>query len=136
MSTKIVINLPVSDLSRSTVFYEALGFKKDHSCSDQNAVTVKWTDEIVVMLLVKDFYKTFIGGKEISDTAKTSSVILSLAFDSKEAVQKFAETAKMHGGDFRKMSSPDSDEAVMFGYDVEDPDGHIWEPTWIDPKFI
>lgn len=136
MSTKIVINLPVKDLAKSTLFYEALGFQNDPTCSDQNAVTVKWTDEILVMLWVHDAYKPFARNREIADTHKTNGVILSLAMDSKEAVQKFAETAKANGGDFHKMTSPDSPEDMMTGYDVEDPDGHIWEPTWIAAESI
>ena len=132
MSTKIVINLPVKDLAKSTAFYQAIGFSFDPSCSDENAATVKWTEEILVMLWKNDSYKTFIGGREIGDASKTNSVILSLGMDSKEAVRKFAETAKANGGDFYKMQSPDSTEDMMFGFEVMDLDGHTWEPTWIN----
>lgn len=93
-----------------------------------------WSDDIVVMLVTHDFYQTFIGSKQIADTATTSSVLLALSLDSKEAVQQFADTAKVNGGDFYQidMGIP---QDQMFGYEVSDPDGHHWEPIWMSPDF-
>lgn len=134
MSKQIFVNLPVSDLARSTAFYEALGFTKNPDFSDDNASAMVWTDEIYVMLLKHDFYKNFLRGKEIADTAKTSGVLLALSLDSKEAVQQFADTAKQNGGDYYQvnMGAP---ENMMFGLEVQDPDGHSWEPVWMSADF-
>ena len=134
MAKKIYINLPVSDLAKAIAFYEALGFVKNPIFSDENACGVSWSDDIVVMLLKYDFYKKFLSGKEIADTHKTSSVLLSLSMDSKEEVQKFADTAKANGGDFYQvdMMAPAD---MMFGYEVQDPDGNTWEPVWMSPNF-
>lgn len=134
MSKQIYINLPVTDLAKSTAFYEALGFVKNPMFSDENASAMQWSDDIVVMLLVHDFYKKFPRNREIADTKKTSSVLLALSFDSKEDVQKFADTAKANGGDYYRVDMGMSEDA-MFGYEVEDPDGHIWEPLWMSPDF-
>ena len=54
--------------------------------------------------------------------------------ESKEAVQNFADTAKANGGDYYK-TGPDVPEDVMFGYDVTDLDGNVWEPIWMKPNF-
>lgn len=134
MSKQIYINLPVGDLAKSTAFYEALGFAKNPTFSDEKASGMMWSDNIVVMLLSHDFYKRFIGNKQIADTATTSSALLALSLDSKEAVQQFADTAKANGGNYYAVDMGIESDA-MFSYEVEDPDGHVWEPLWMDPNF-
>lgn len=135
MSKQIYVNLPVSDLKKSTGFYEALGFTKNAMFSDSNASSMMWSNNIVVMLLKHDFYKKFIGEKEVADTARTSGVLLALSLDSKEDVQKFADVAKENGGDYYRVDMGiDSD--MMFSYEVEDPDGHTWEPMWMNADFV
>src|SRR3989344_1391403 len=135
MSKQIYVNLPVSDLKKSTGFYEALGFTKNAMFSDSNASSMMWSNNIVVMLLKHDFYKKFIGEKEVADTARTSGVLLALSLDSKEDVQKFADVAKENGGDYYRVDMGiDSD--MMFSYEVEDPDGNTWEPMWMNADFV
>lgn len=134
MPKQIYVNLPVSDLDKSTAFYEALGFTKNPNFSDGNASSMMWSDDIVVMLLKHDFYKTFLRDKEIGDAKATSSVLLCLSMDSKDDVQKFADTATANGG--TSYATPTGvPEELMFSYEVSDPDGHTWEPMWMDPNF-
>ena len=134
MPKQIYINLPVSDLTKATAFYEALGFIKQPDFSNDTATGLKWSDEIFVMLLTHDFYKKFIQDKDIIDATKTSGVLLALSLNSREDVQKFAETAQQNGGDYYHvdMGMP---EEMMFGYEVQDPDGNGWEPVWMSPNF-
>lgn len=134
MAKQIFVNLPVRGLQKSTAFYEALGFTKNPAFSDDNASSMMWSEEIVVMLLKHDFYKNFIRNKAIGDTKTTSSVLLAIGLESRDAVQRFADTAKANGGDYYRvdMGVP---EDMMFGYEVEDPDGHIWEPVWMNQNF-
>lgn len=134
MNKKVFINLPVRDLAKSTAFYEALGFTKNPTFSDQHASAMQWSEDIVVMLLIHDFYTKFPRNRVIADTQKTSAVLLALSLDSKEAVQKFAETAKANGGDYYRVDMGIPEDA-MFGYEVEDLDGHIWEPMWMSANF-
>ncbi len=134
MAKQIFVNLAVRDLAKSTAFYEALGFTKNPMFSDDNASSMMWSDEIVVMLLTHDFYKTFLRGKEIADASKSSGVLLALSLDSKEAVQQFADTAKQNGGDYFQVDNGVPAE-MMFGYEVQDPDGHTWEPVWMNAEF-
>lgn len=134
MTKQIYVNLPVSDLAKSTAFYEALGFTKNPNFSDENASSMMWSDDIVAMLLVHDFYKKFLGDKDIADTAKTNSVLLALSLESKDAVQQFADTAKQNGGNYYAvdMGAPAD---MMFNLEVSDPDGNTWEPMWMNPDF-
>lgn len=134
MARQIFVNIPVSDVAKSTAFYEALGFKKNPDFSDENASSMMWTDDIIIMILKKEFYAKFIGAKEVADASSTSGVIIALSLDSKEEVQKFADTAKANGGDYYRvdMGAP---EEMMFGYEVEDPDGNHFEPVWMNPNF-
>lgn len=134
MSKIVFINLPVSDLAKSTAFYEALGFTKNPMFSDDNASAMQWSDDIVFMILKRDFYQTFLKDKSVADTGATSGALIALSLDSKEAVQKFADTAKANGGDYFK-SGPEVPEDMMFGYEVTDPDGNQMEPVWMNPDF-
>jgi hypothetical protein len=87
------------------------------------------------MLLTHDFYKKFIGNREIADTQKISSALIALSLGSKNAVQNFANTAKSNGGDYYKVDMGIPEDS-MFGYEVVDLDGHIWEPMWMNEDFL
>ena len=51
MTTKIFVNLPVVDLPRSMAFYEAVGFTNNPQFTNDQAASMMWSEEIVVMLL-------------------------------------------------------------------------------------
>lgn len=95
---------------------------------------MQWSNEIIFMLLTHSFYKSFLPTKEIADSTKHTEVLIALSLDSKEAVTKFAETAKQNGGDFYSLEYG-VPEDMMFGLEVTDPDGHILEPVWMNTEF-
>jgi uncharacterized protein len=131
MTTPTFINFPVKDLTKSTEFYTALGFKLNPQFSDQNASAMIYNDNLVFMLLTHEFFSKFTS-KAIGDTIKTSSVLVSLGMDSKEQVQTFADIAKASGGSYY-MAEPNKEMGdMMFALEVEDLDGHILEPTYMD----
>lgn len=134
MAKQIYVNLPVKDLAKSIEFYEKLGFKNNPAFTSETGASMQWSDDIVVMLLTHEFYKTFLRDKEIIDAKTTSGALLAITFDTKEEVQKFADTAKENGGDYFK-SNTGVPEEMMFGYEVEDLDGNTWEPIWMNPEF-
>lgn len=135
MPKQVFINLPVSDLEVSTTFYQKLGFIKNDMFSDESASAMQWSDDITVMLLGRDFYKTFIGDKEVGDTLQTSSVLLALTFDTREEVDTFAEAAEQNGGSSFKVPT-DIPEDQMYGCEVLDPDGHQWEAMWMTDEDV
>ncbi|MFT4147748.1 MAG: VOC family protein [Micrococcaceae bacterium] len=134
MSKQVFINFPVSDLEKSTAFYEALGFTKDSNFSDENASSMQWSEDIIFMLLTHDFYQKFLKGKTIADTKSTNAALVALTLDSKEDVQKFADTAKANGGSYH-VAEPNEGLDFMFGLEVQDPDGNTLEPIWMDMNF-
>lgn len=132
MSAKsIFINLPVRDLAKSTAFYEALGFTKNDMFSDDNASSMMWSENIVVMLLVRDYYSTFTT-KPIADAHEVSAVLIALSQDSREAVDAIVEKAGANGGqaDVREPQ----DLGFMYGRSFADPDGNVFEPMWMNPE--
>jgi predicted lactoylglutathione lyase len=126
----IFVNLPVSDVAKSTAFYEAIGFVRDARFSNDQASAMQWSDEITVMILRQDFYSTFIPHKQIADASKTNEVLLCLSFESREAVDAITEKAAAAGGkaDIREPQ----DMGFMYSRSFEDPDGHIYEPMFMD----
>lgn len=131
MTTPNFINFPVKDLAKSTEFYKALGFKLDSQFSDQKASALIYNEHLTIMLLTHEFFSKFTS-KAIGDTLKNSAVIVSLGMDSKEEVQKFADIAKANGGSYY-MAQPNKEMGeMMFALEVEDLDGHILEPAFMD----
>lgn len=135
MPGQVFINLPVEDVEKSTKFYEALGFTKNTDFSDVDASSMMWTDDIVIMLLSKDFYQKFIRNKEVVDGQMASGALIALSLDSREDVQRFADTARANGGDYYRIDTGAPDD-MMFGYEVEDLDGNHLEPVWMNPDFV
>ena len=132
MPRMIFVNLPVRDLERSIRFYEAIGGRKEPKFSNDAAAMMVLSDTISVMLLTHDFYKGFTG-KPIADAHQTSQVLLALSADSPQAVDDMVEAAGSAGG--KKDPGPKQDMGgLMYGRSFEDPDGHHWEPMWMDAK--
>ncbi len=59
MSTKIFVNLPVKDLNKSVSFFTELGYTFDPQFTDENATCMIVSQDIFVMLVVENFFKTF-----------------------------------------------------------------------------
>lgn len=129
MTKSIFINLPVTDLPRSMAFYEAVGFTNNPMFTNEQAAAMAWSDEIVVMLLTHDFWKTFTG-KTIPDAHDTAQVLLALSQESQDAVEAIVGKAVAAGG--KADPTPKQDLGFMYGRSFEDPDGHIWENAFMD----
>jgi predicted lactoylglutathione lyase len=125
----IFVNLPVADLKASMAFYEAVGATNEPKFTNEAAAMMRFSDEVHVMLLTHDFYRTFTS-KEIPDARKSAQVLLCLSSDSREAVDAQIEAARKAGGVIDP--TPTQDHGMMYGRSYEDPDGHIWEIMWMD----
>lgn len=128
MTQMIFVNLPVTDVKRSTAFYEALGFEKNETFSNEQASAMRWSDAINVMLLDHAFYATFTD-KKIVDAKTTSGALLCLSFDDKQAIDNIHKQAQEAGG---REARAVEDQGFMYGGAFEDPDGHTWETMWMD----
>jgi predicted lactoylglutathione lyase len=125
----IFVNLPVTDLKRSTAFYEAVGGTKNPQFSDDTASCIVLSETIHTMLLTHDKYRQFTS-KPIADAHAASQVLICLSADSREAVDAMVESAEGSGG--RPDPGPKQDYGFMYGRSFEDPDGHHWEVMWMD----
>ena len=128
MSKLIFVNLPVADLPRATAFYEALGAKKNEQFCDGTASCMVLSETIHVMLLTHDKFRQFTP-RPIADAKAASEVLLCISADSREAVDDLTDKALAAGGGEVR---PPQDYGFMYGRAFEDPDGHIWEPMWMD----
>ncbi|HEX8642015.1 MAG TPA: VOC family protein [Allosphingosinicella sp.] len=128
MPKLIFVNLPVADLAASRRFYEAIGATNDARFTDETAACMVLSETIHVMLLTHDKFSQFTP-KRIADAHRTSEVLICISADSREAVDEITARALAAGG--REPREP-QDHGFMYGRSFEDPDGHIWEPMWMD----
>lgn len=128
MSTKIFVNLPVKDLNRSIRFFTTLGFSFDPRFTDENATCMIISEDIYVMLLMEEFFRSFTH-KDIGDTSRASEVILSITAESREKVDELVNTALEAGAG---GSSTPQDHGWMYQRGFQDPDGHLWEVFYMD----
>jgi len=129
MPKMIFVNLPVTNVAASTAFYEAMGATRDERFCDGSTSMMVLSDTIYVMLLGHDRFASFTP-KVIADARTTSEVLLCLTADSRDDVDATVERAGPAGG--RIDPCPTQDYGFMYGRSYEDPDGHIWEVTWMD----
>jgi len=128
MSKLIFVNLPVADLAASQAFYEAIGFTNNPQFTDETAACMVLTDTIHAMLLTHDKFAGFTP-KTIADAKTVSEVLICISEDSREDVDAMTEKALAAGG---RETRERQDYGFMYGRSFEDPDGHIWEPMWMD----
>jgi predicted lactoylglutathione lyase len=131
MSRMIFINLPVRNLPKARAFYEALGATNNPQFTDDTAACMVFSEAIHVMLLTYAKWQVFTK-KPISDAHVAGEVMLALSGDSRDAVNTMADAAGKAGG--AADVNPPQDHGFMFGRSFEDPDGHVWEVIWMDPK--
>ena len=130
MPKMIFVNLPVTDLERSKRFYEAVGAVNEPKFSNEMAAMMRFSDEVNVMLLTHDFYRSFTT-KQIPDAHQSAQVLLCLSADSRDAVDAQVEAAGAAGANIDVTPKQDMG-GMMYGRSFEDPDGHIWEVMWMD----
>ena len=134
MARMIFVNLPVADLERSKAFYAALGFRNEPKFSNEAAAMMVLSDTISVMLLTHPFYATFTR-KPIADAHGSSQMLLCISCDSPADVDRITDAAAAAGGKVDQSQQDQTKGGPMYGRDFEDPDGHEWEPMWMDPDF-
>ncbi|WP_340117265.1 VOC family protein [Pelagibius sp. 7325] len=127
---KVYINLPVDDLARSRAFFAALGFSFNEAFSDDTALGMEINEHCAAMLLTKAKFAPFTP-RPIADAGKTTEVLTALQLESREAVDAMVATALANGG--TAVRAPE-DHGFMYGHAFADPDGHIWEPFWMNAE--
>lgn len=132
MATKqIFVNLAVKDLDKSKAFFGALGYTFNPKFTDANAACMVIEEgSIHAMLLVEDFFKTFTD-KSLTDTSKSTEVLLCLSCESRAEVDEMVAKAVAAGA---TVPRPPQDYGFMYGHGFQDIDGHLWELMYMDPN--
>ncbi|PXX66973.1 hypothetical protein DFR70_103729 [Nocardia tenerifensis] len=132
-SRMIFLNLPVAELNRSKNFYEALGWKVNQEFSDDQAACIVIDDNICVMLLTRQFFTTF-SKRQVAETTEKVGATYGLALTSVAEVDALAAAALAAGGteEISEDKRSQEEQVGMYSRTFLDPDGHQWEPFWMD----
>lgn len=122
---KIWSNLGVSDLKRTTEFYNALGFKPNgkHSVTKELTSFLVGDDDFVIHFFLKDILETNMKVK-IADTKNAIEVMFTLSAESKDQVDNWAKEVEKAGG--KIISKPEEIGEGYYGFVFADPDGHTF----------
>ena len=129
MTPQIFVNLPVKNLPASVKFFTKLGFNFNAKFTNEDATCMIVAENISVMLLTRDTFKTFTP-KEICDATKSTEVLVALTCESRKAVDDMVRNALAAGGSTYKEPQ---DHGFMYAHGFQDLDGHIWEPFYMEP---
>jgi predicted lactoylglutathione lyase len=132
MAAKIFVNLPVKDLNKSMEFFTKLDFKFNPQFTDETAACMIVSEDIFVMLLTRDKFKTFTP-KEICDATKNTEVLVCLSSESRDKVNDMVRKAVAGGG---STYNEPQDHGFMYGHGFQDLDGHIWELIYMEPNAV
>lgn len=132
MASKIFVNLPVKNLKKSVDFFTKLGFGFNPQFTDETATCMVVSEDIYVMLLTEEKFRTFTP-KAICDATKSTEVLVCLSLDSRKEVEEMVRKAVAAGGTtYNELL----DHGFMVQHGFQDPDGHIWEFIYMDPATI
>ena len=132
MATKIFVNLPVKNLSKSIEFFTRLGYTFNPQFTDETATCMIVSEDIYIMLLTEEKFKMFTK-KEIADATHSTEAIICLSADSREKVDEMINKALDAGG---TTPNEKQDHGIMYGWGYQDLDGHLWEVMWMDPGAV
>ncbi|WP_445367495.1 VOC family protein [Methylomonas sp. BW4-1] len=132
MNTQIFVNLAVKNLDQSVAFFTALGYTFNPQFTDETATCMIVSENIFVMLLTEDKFRTFTPNA-ICDATKSTEVLICLSCQSREAVDDMVSKAVAGGG---STYNQPQDHGFMYAHGFQDLDGHIWELVYMAPGAI
>jgi predicted lactoylglutathione lyase len=131
-TTKIFVNLPVKNLNKSVEFFTKLGYTFNQQFTDETATCMIVSEDIFVMLLTEEKFKTFTP-KKICDATQSTEVLIALNCENRQKVDEMVRKAVEAGG---STYNEPQDHGFMYGHGFQDPDGHIWEVFFMEPSAI
>jgi predicted lactoylglutathione lyase/Zn-finger nucleic acid-binding protein len=123
----IYLNLPVKNVDESREFFTKLGFDYQPTFTDEQCTCMLIEDNIYLMLLGEQRFRSFIND-EICDATKATEVVTCLSADSKEQVDETVGLALAAGG---TLWQPSMHDGPMYGGSFQDLDGHVWEVLYL-----
>lgn len=130
MVRMMFVNLAVEDLPRAKEFWSALGFTFNDQFTDEHAACMVVSEAVSVMLLTQPTFAGFTT-RPIADTTAVTEGLFAMTCDNRDAVDAMVGSALAHGG---RPAMPPQDHGFMYGWSFYCPDGHHWEPFWMDPN--
>jgi len=128
MHKQIFVNLPIKQMARSQAFFRALGYDFDPHFTNEQGAALVLGENLYAMLLVEDFFKSFID-KTIADATQTTEVLTCLSCESRAEVDTLVAKAVAAGGTAHRAPQ---DHGFMYAHGYQDLDGHIWELCYMD----
>jgi predicted lactoylglutathione lyase len=132
MNTKIFVNLPVKNLNESIEFFTRLGFSFNPQFTDETAACMVVSDDILVMLLTHEKFRTF-APNPICDASRSTEVLVCLSCESRTKVDDLVRKAVAGGG--ATYNEP-QDYGFMYAHGFQDLDGHVWELMYMEPGAV
>ena len=130
MTSSIFVNLPVKDLDKSIGFFSSLGFTFNPQFSDSTATCMIVAENILVMLLTQEKFRSFTP-HPICDATQGTEVLVCLSRHNREAVDCMVSAALAAGGTTHGEAQ---DHGFMYAHGFHDLDGHIWELVHMPPS--
>lgn len=131
-SRALFVNIPVTDLQRSITFFEALGFTFNPQFTDATATCMLVGSDAYVMLLTEKRFQEF-SRRPLGDRSRETHALFAFSLPSREEVDRIVEAAVAAGG---SRVGEAQDHGFMYSVSFRDPDGHTWEPFWMDPAAV
>ncbi|HVI48813.1 MAG TPA: VOC family protein [Chitinophaga sp.] len=129
MATKIFVNLPVRDLTRSVEFFTKLNFQFNTQFANDHGACMIVGNDIFVMLITADVFERFTQ-KAVCDARRHAEVLVSLSAESPAMIDDMVHRAVLAGG---TSSYEPQDHEWMYVSGFQDLDGHSWEMIYMDP---
>ncbi len=129
---KLFVYIPVSDVQRSIIFFEQLGFVFNPQFIDASAAAMLVGEDAYFMLLGEERFNDF-SKRPSGDRSKETNRLLALGADSREDVDAMVHKAIVAGG---SHAADTQDHGFMYGWSFRDLDGYHWEVFWMDPSFV
>lgn len=124
-------NLPVKNLEKAKAFYRTIGFSESemHASNAHMGRFFIGEQKVGMMLFPEDTFKQYTS-HQVTDTSKSSEVLLNIDAATREEVAEYARIAKEAGG--MVYLEPTLLQGWMYTCGFSDLDGHRWNVLYMD----
>lgn len=120
----------MKDVKRSREFFTHLGFGINERGSSEHSLSLLiGSKQNIVMLFEEPMFRGFTQ-HEVTDTSRSSEVMLSFDAESREEVDEIARKVAEAGGNV--FGKPSEVQGWMYGCGFTDPDGHRWNALYME----
>ena len=130
MANQIWLNLPIKNVVNTKAFFSRIGFSFNEEQETLSSLCMfVGESNFVVMFFEEKLFGSFVQN-ELTDTQKSSEVLISFDAQSKEEVDILADKVSEAGGII--FAEPAENHGWMYGFGFADLDGHRWNVLYMD----